>query len=80
MSKTSHPTQEKKEKGTQYNKGNTVVIVIGGQRPPTENLNDFHNDFQPAGEAGGKIRNFQNLSLLQQQQAAFRPAFFSYYY
>ena len=30
-----------------------------GQRPPTENLNDFHNDFRPggrapAGEAGGK--------------------------
>ena len=32
---------------------------FGGQRPPTENLNDFHNDFRPggrapAGEAGGK--------------------------
>ena len=26
---------------------------VGGQRPPTENLNDFHNDFPPAGEAGG---------------------------
>ena len=25
-----------------------------GQRPPTDNLNDFHNDFPPAGEAGGK--------------------------
>ena len=27
---------------------------FGGQRPPTENLNDFHNDFPPAGEDGGK--------------------------
>ena len=27
---------------------------FGGQLPPTENLNDFHNDFPPAGEAGGK--------------------------
>ena len=27
---------------------------FGGQRPPTENLNDFDNDFPPAGEAGGK--------------------------
>ena len=32
---------------------------FGGQRPPTENLNDFHDDFRPggrapAGEAGGK--------------------------
>ena len=26
----------------------------GEKRPPTENLNDFHNDFPPAGEAGGK--------------------------
>ena len=25
-----------------------------GQRPPTENLNDFHNDFPLAGEAGAK--------------------------
>ena len=30
---------------------------FGGQRPPTENLNDFHNDIPPAGEAGGKIIN-----------------------
>ena len=27
---------------------------FGRQRPPTENLNDFHNDFPPAGEADGK--------------------------
>ena len=27
---------------------------FGGQRPLTENLNDFHNDFPPTGEASGK--------------------------
>ena len=33
---------------------------VGEQCPPTENLNDFHNDFPPAGEAGGKMINDQN--------------------
>ena len=43
---------------------------FGGQRPPTENLNDFHNDFPPAGEAGGKIIN----DFLNDFPLAGRPA------
>ena len=51
---------------------------FGGQRPPTEKLDDF----PPAGEAGGKITddfppNITKMLLLQQhQQPAVRPAFF----
>ena len=57
---------------------------FGGQRPPTENLNDFHNDFPSAGEAGGKTNNKKETknpkskisNCYNNNRLAFRPAFF----
>ena len=53
---------------------------FGGQRPPTENLNDFHNDFPPAGEAGGKKskkyyynNNTNNLLMMMMIFSLFPP-------
>ena len=42
---------------------------FGGQRPPTENLNDFHNDLSTGsvGE-GGRRKKIQKILLQQQHQ------------
>ena len=62
---------------------------FGGQRPPTENLNDFHNDFPPAGEAGGKKskkyyynNKTNNLLMMMMMMMIFFPLFplKKYYY